>query len=198
MSKSICHLYRAVVALVLLLLGAAAAAVAGILFTTRAGRGVWSGPGTQSTAWLQRADTWLAMQPLLHGTAIAAAALGIALLAWLLLAFVVRSMVQRTPRLVLSRGGLGEVAIDMRQVGMLAQHEAELVSGVREVDTAAESGKAGIDVQQTIAIEPEIAFAPLAEQVQQRVKRSLEFHLGFPVARVQVLLRHTAMRKGPI
>lgn len=101
-----------------------------------------------------------------------------------------------TPRLVLSRGALGDVTIRVDQVGKLAQREAEHVSGVREVKTSAQAGRAGIVVRQQIVVEPQFVFAMLAAQVQERVKQSLEHHLGLPVNRVQVMLQPTPMRKA--
>jgi hypothetical protein len=198
MSKPICFLYLTAVLLMLLLLGTAGAAVTGLLLATRATSAGWFGPGTRGTLLVDHAAAWLTQQAAVHGAGIAAAAAAIAIVSLVLATLVVRRMVQRTPRLVLSRGGLGEVVIDLRQVGLLAQHEAEQVTGVREVDTAATSGKTGLDVQQTIAVEPQFALTPLAEQIQRRVKQSLEFHLGLPVASVQVLLRHTTLSRHPL
>ncbi len=198
MSKTMCSLSRALLLLELLVGGAATAATTTVLVASRIRSGVWAGPGTTTETLIERAAQWLVRQTTMHGAAIAAIAAGVAILALVLLVLSVRSAVQRAPRLILSSGSLGVVAVDLKQVGLLAQHEAERVQGVREVDTTAESDKSGLAIQQTIAIEPEMAFASLAEQVQQRVKQSLEFHLGLPVMRVQVLLRHTNMSKGPI
>jgi uncharacterized alkaline shock family protein YloU len=100
------------------------------------------------------------------------------------------------PQLVLSRGHLGQVAISLDQIGILAQHEAESVEGVREVRTVAQAHKAGINVQQTVAVEPEQPLPALAEQIQQRVKQSLEYHLGFPVAAVRVQLQQASLSKA--
>lgn len=107
-----------------------------------------------------------------------------------------RRILRSKPRLILSRSGMGEVAISMDQVGLLAQHEAELVAGVREVQTSAETGKQGLQVQQTIAVEPDRQLPALAEEIQQRVKRSLEYHLGFPVESVRVALQRASISKA--
>ena len=90
------------------------------------------------------------------------------------------------------------MAINLDQISRLAQREAEHVSGVREVETTAHTLKDGINVKQKVSVEPEMAYMPLAEQVQQRVKKSLEHHLGFPVTSVEVLLQHASLRKSVI
>jgi uncharacterized alkaline shock family protein YloU len=137
------------------------------------------------------AHAWLATH------ALAALGLGatVALLSLFLLWIELRHVLAQ-PQLVLSRGHLGQVAISLDQIGILAQHEAESVEGVREVRTVAQAHKAGINVQQTVAVEPEQPLPALAEQIQQRVKQSLEYHLGFPVAAVRVQLQQASLSKA--
>jgi uncharacterized alkaline shock family protein YloU len=138
--------------------------------------------------------SWLNRLLLEHGVAVAALLAASLSLSVALLAAELRGLIT-PPRLIISRGALGEVAIAVDQVGKLAQREAEHVSGVREVKTAAHSRRAGIAVRQQIAVEPQVVFAMVAAQVQERVKQSLEHHLGLPVHSVQVALHPTGMRK---
>jgi hypothetical protein len=121
---------------------------------------------------------------------------GVALVSAVLLWAELRWIFRSKPRLILSRGGMGEVAISMDQVGLLAQHEAERIDGVREVQTSAETGKQGLQVQQIIAVEPDRQLPALAEEIQQKVKRSLEYHLGFPVDSVRVALQRASISKA--
>lgn len=118
-----------------------------------------------------------------------------ALIAAFLLWLELRQLFKRRPRLILSCGILGETAISINQVGMLAQYEAETIEGVRKVHTIAESRKDGIQVRQTVAVEANRPLPSLAEEIQERVKRSLEYHLGFPVAGVQVTLQQSSITK---
>jgi uncharacterized alkaline shock family protein YloU len=132
----------------------------------------------------------------LHSSEVFAITLAIAVVAAFLLWLELRHLLRRKPTLILSRGSLGEVAISLDQVGLLAQHEAEAIEGVREVHTIAESRKAGVKVRQIVAIEVDRQLPALAEEIQQRVKRSLEYHLGFPVIGVQVALQRTSLGKA--
>lgn len=195
MSKSLGVLYGSATALLLGLVVASSTAVGGMLVATRATNGVWGGPGTRVSVAVDTAADWLAQQAAMHGAVILAAALAFALISLLLLLVMARHAFRRAPRLLLSRGTIGDVSVDLEQVGLLAQHEAERVTGVREVRTNASSTRSGLSVEQTVAVESEASFTTLAEQIQQRVKRSLEHHLGLPVATVRVLMRHTTLSR---
>lgn len=198
MSKTRSCLRRAVVLLLLLVIAAVAAGTAGTLIADRVYTGARPGADTCSARFVGEASGVIIRELTLHRGRILAIVLGIAVISFALLWLELRDVIRRQSRLVLSRGAMGMIAINLDQIGLLAQREAEYVSGVREVETATHSRKDGLDVQQTIAVEPEVAFGPLAERVQQKVKQSLEFHLGFPVARVEVLLRRASLRKNVI
>lgn len=198
MSKASCHLHRALITLLLAAAAVGAAGIAYVLLYSRSVTGAYAGPSSLTTQLLTKWGGWLSIQAGLHGAAISAVSIGVALLALCFIWLELRTVVRPLPRLVLSRGSLGEVAINLDQISRLAQREAEHVSGVREVETIAQTNKGGIDVKQKVSVEPEMAYMPLAEQVQQRVKKSLEHHLGFPVASVEVLLQHASLRKSVI
>jgi uncharacterized alkaline shock family protein YloU len=189
-----CWIDRVAVSVLLAGIAVTSGLAAFVLIDSRVRTGAFAG-GTATTNQLARQGVaWFNAEFGLHGGVVAAALTLLMLAALGLLSIELRRLTV-TPRLVLSRGGLGEVAIHLDQISKLAQHEAEHVLGVREVETSAHSDKAGIAVKQRVAVEPEVAFAPLAEQVQQRVKQSLEYHLGFPVAGVQILLQHAPISK---
>ncbi len=158
------------------------------------GNGVVSGAGILQSS-IDTATRKLHASLILHSAEAFCVTLVVALMAALFLWLELRHLLRRKPRLVLSRGNLGEVAISLDQVGMLAQYEAETVDGVREVHTIAEPGKHGVQVRQTVAVEANRQLPSLAEEIQERVKRSLEYHLGFPVASVQVALRQSSITK---
>lgn len=198
MSKTMCHLHRVVVTVLLAAFAAGSAGIAAALLFSRSQTGHFAGPASLLTQWLAHASIWLNAEVALHAGAICGISLAVAVLALAAAWLELRTFARPRPRLVLSRGGLGEVAINLDQISSLAQRETEHVSGVREVETSAHALKDGINVKQTVSVEPEMAYMPLAEQVQQRVKRSLEHHLGFPVARVEVLLQHASLRKSVI
>jgi uncharacterized alkaline shock family protein YloU len=189
-----CWIYRVAVTILLAGIAVTSGAAAVVLIASRVQTGSFAGSTALTTQLETEGAAWLNGQLDPHGGGVAAT-LVLLMLAALGLLFLELRRISVTPRLVLSRGALGEVAINLDQIGKLAQHEAEHVLGVREVETSAHSHKAGIAVKQRVAVEPEVAFAPLAEQVQQRVKQSLEYHLGFPVAGVQILLQHAPIRK---
>ncbi len=198
MSKASCHLHRALVTLALAAAAVGATGIAYILLYSRSINGEYAGPSSLTTQLLTRWSGWLSFEAGLHGLAISGISICIALLALFCIWLELRTVVRPLPRLILSRGSLGEVAINLDQISRLAQREAEHVSGVREVETVAQTHKGGIDVKQKVSVEPEMAYMPLAEQVQQRVKKSLEHHLGFPVASVEVLLQQASLRKSVI
>ena len=198
MSKASCHLHRALMTLVLAAIAAGAMGTAYVLLYSRSVNGEYAGPSSLSTLLISRWSGWLSIQAGLHGAVVSSIGIGIAVLALCFIWLELRTVVRPVPRLILSRGGMGEVAINLDQISRLAQREAEHVSGVREVETIAQTHKSGIGVKQNVSVEPEMAYMPLAEQVQQRVKKSLEHHLGFPVASVEVLLQHASLRKSVI
>lgn len=198
MSKASCHLHRALVTLLLASVAVGATGIAYLLLYSRSIEGEYAGPSSLTTRLLTSWSGWLSIQAGLHGAAVGAISIVVALLALCFIWLELRSVVRPLPRLILSRGTLGEVAINLDQISRLAQREAEHVSGVREVETIAQTHKGGIDVKQKVSVEPEMAYMPLAEQVQQRVKKSLEHHLGFPVASVEVLLQQASLRKSVI
>jgi uncharacterized alkaline shock family protein YloU len=198
MSKAICHLHRAVVTVLLAAVAAGAAGTAYVLVSSRSSTGEYAGPSSLTTRLLAQWSVWLGTQVELHGATICAISIAVAMVALGLIALELRTVVRPLPKLVLSRGGLGEVAINLDQISRLAQREAEHVLGVREVETTARTLRGGINVKQKVSVEPEVAYSPLAEQVQLRVKKSLEHHLGFPVASVEVLLQHSSLRKSVI
>jgi uncharacterized alkaline shock family protein YloU len=147
---------------------------------------------------IDRAASRLHAFPVLHPGEIIYISLTIEALTAFFLWLELRGLVRRRPRLVLSRGTLGKVVISMDQVGLLAQHETEAIEGVREVHTFATSRKTGVEVRQTVAIEIDRQLPVVAEQIQQRVKQSLEYHLGFPVIGVQVALQRTSLSKAVV
>ena len=213
MAKAMCQLHRVVVTLLLAVTAAGSAGTAYVLLDSRSRTGQYAAQGlpdagsaalpntgsaSLTTHVLAQGSAWLNTQLLLHGGVVLAVAFVVLLAALLLLWLELRTVVRPLPRLVLSSGGLGEVAINLDQISRLAQREAEHVSGVREVETVAHALKGGINVKQKVSVEPEMAYLPLAELVQQRVKKSLEHHLGFPVASVEVLLQHASLRKSVI
>jgi uncharacterized alkaline shock family protein YloU len=198
MSKAVCHLHRAVITLLLLVIAAGGAGSAYVLVYSHSRGGDYAGPSSLTTRLLTQSTGWLQTQIGSHGGVISSVSIGIVVLTLFFVWLELRTVVRPLPRLVLSRGSLGQVAINLDQISRLAQREAERVSGVREVETVAQTHKGGIDVKQTVSVEPEMAYMPLAEQVQQRVKKSLEHHLGFPVASVEVLLQHASLRKSVI
>lgn len=198
MSKAMCHLHRVIVTILLLLALASGAGTAFALLYSRSKTGTFAGPSSLTSHWLTQSATWLDRQAGLQPGAILGVSILLAVLALAFLWLELRPFAQARPRLVLSRGGLGEVTVNLDQISRLAQREAEHVSGVREVETSTHTLKNGINVKQKVSVEPEMAYLPLAEQVQRRVKQSLEHHLGFPVASVEVLLQHASLRKSVI
>lgn len=196
MSRLMQHLHRAIVVLLLCasLLGSLGIACATLhdLATRQALTGS-HGLVSQGIAWFS-AETQFILHA--HVYALVGVLALVALASAGLLWAEVGSLLTRSPRLVLSRGELGEVAISMDQVGLLAQREAEHVAGVREVRTFAASNKGGLQVQQTIAVEPNLQLPALAEEIQSRVKKSLEYHLGFPVSGVQVALQRASISRA--
>jgi uncharacterized alkaline shock family protein YloU len=195
-TRGIHHLHRAVV--LLLLAGCCAASVTtavAIVHDLTLGTGLARGRGLVAHAMAATGATVTRVLTEQRNACLGVLA-AIAIVSAILLWIELLSMLRSKPRLVLSRGSMGEVAISMEQVGLLAQHEAEHVEGVREVQTIAGSSKQGLLVQQTIAVEPDRQLPKLAEEVQQRVKQSLEYHLGYPVNSVRVALQRASISKA--
>ena len=197
MSNAIDHVHRAAVILLLLAIGSVSLAGGSALgydllhagsSAAGAGTGILS-RAVDSAAGRVHIVLSLHALPLLG--ALGAVTVGTLCLLWLEL----RGAVSQ-PQLILSRGHLGQIAISLKHVGVLAQREAEHVAGVREVRTATHAGKAGIEVQQTISVEPQHQLPALAEQIQHRIKQSLEYHLGFPVKTVRVQLQQASLSKA--
>ena len=189
------HLNRAIVTLLLLAISILGLSLGiALVHDLLSGRGINSGSDLSGLA-LNSVMEYTHRLLILHGWLVAGVSVIVAVLAALLLWGELKNVVA-SPQLILSRSHLGQVAISLDQVGILAQHEAETIPGVREARTVAESKKAGIEVQQMIAVEPKQLLPALAEEIQQRVKRSLEYHLGFPVVAVRIQLQQASLSKA--
>lgn len=136
------------------------------------------------TPWIQDGLRRLA-QPDVRALSIALSLL--ALLVGLLLLVLELRLPQREPAaMALKQDELGRVTVTKKGVRELVDREAGRIEGVSRVHSQVTQDRNGLRILCRLSVEPTANVPALAEQVRQRIKASVEHHLGQPVAEVGV------------
>jgi uncharacterized alkaline shock family protein YloU len=122
------------------------------------------------------------------GRARAIIASAVALLLAIVLAFLELLPARRDTRLVVKQDALGRVTVTQDVVRELVRREAGLTAGIMEVHPRLDVDNRGLGlrIQCRVSVDPTASLPELTEQFQERVKASIEHHLGRPVAEVSV------------
>lgn len=108
------------------------------------------------------------------------------LLGLLLLLFELRPGPREAPQIIVKQDGLGRVRVARDGVRELVDREAGLVAGVMEVSSRVEEQAAGLRILCRLSVDPTKSAPEVTQEVQERLKASVEHHLGRPVAEVRV------------
>lgn len=104
----------------------------------------------------------------------------------MLLYYELRPASMSEPRLVLQQEALGKMTVSLAGVRELASHAARQVAGVIEATTKVKAKAKGLRILSRVSVEPSAKLVDLGEQIQKRIKATLEENLGYPVANVSV------------
>jgi uncharacterized alkaline shock family protein YloU len=100
-------------------------------------------------------------------------------------------------RYVIRQDALGQVTVGQTMVRDVVQHEAEEVPGVLRAEPSVKEGKDGLHVSTRASLAWD-ADAPSTGQIlQERIKESVQTHLGLPVAEVRVTAQTAPLPKEP-
>jgi uncharacterized alkaline shock family protein YloU len=98
---------------------------------------------------------------------------------------------------VIRQDALGQVTVGRSMVRDVVQHEAEEVPGVLHAEPSVKEGKEGLRVSARASLAWD-ADAPSTGQIlQERIKESVQTHLGLPVAEVRVTAQTAPLPKEP-
>src|SRR5262245_4116858 len=89
-------------------------------------------------------------------------------------------------RYVVRQDSLGAVTVERASIADLVQHEARRVPGVLEVRPEVSNGPDGLHVFTRTTVEPEVEAPALGQELQERIKSSVQSHMGLQVAEVRI------------
>jgi uncharacterized alkaline shock family protein YloU len=106
--------------------------------------------------------------------------------ALILLIFELNIFSREPAQLVVRQDGLGKVTVARNSVRKLVGHEAAAIPGVIETRQAVNEGRNGLRVHVRALLLPEADAPEVGHTLQERVQKSIQVHIGLPVAEVQV------------
>jgi uncharacterized alkaline shock family protein YloU len=110
----------------------------------------------------------------------------VALLLAIVLAFFELRPARRDARLTLKQDALGQVTVAHEVVRELVRREAGRIAGVMAVRPRLDVDSRGLRILCRVSVDATASLPELTQQLQERVKASIEHHLGRPVAEVSV------------
>ena len=102
---------------------------------------------------------------------------------------------RETARYVVRQDSLGTVTVERSSIADLVQHEARRVPGVLEVHPEVSSRPDGLHVFTRTTVEPEVEAPTLGQELQERIKTSVQSHMGLPVAEVRIATQTAPLDK---
>jgi uncharacterized alkaline shock family protein YloU len=121
------------------------------------------------------------------GATIAVLVCALVVIAALILLIFELNIFSREPaQLVVRQDGLGKVTVARNSVRKLVGHEAAAIPGVIETRQAVDEGRNGLRVHVRALLLPEADAPEVGHTLQERVQKSIQVHIGLPVAEVQV------------
>ena len=89
-------------------------------------------------------------------------------------------------RYVVREDNLGTVTVERSSVADLVRHEVKSMPGVLEVQPQVSNGPDGLHVFTRATVEPEFEAPVLGHEMQERIKSSVQTHMGLQVAEVRI------------
>jgi uncharacterized alkaline shock family protein YloU len=118
---------------------------------------------------------------------IAAVVFVVVLIVALILLVLELTIFQREPaQFVLKDESLGKVTITRSSVSRLVGYEAKNIEGVVETRQTVDEGRNGLRVRVRALLFPEADAPEVGHTLQEKVQKSIQGHIGLPVAEVQV------------
>jgi hypothetical protein len=94
---------------------------------------------------------------------------------------------QREPsRLVVKQDGMGRVTVALDSVRRLVDWEAQRESGVMESESQVREEANGLQIRSRVSLSPQASAPEVAELLQERIKNTIEHHIGKRVSQVTV------------
>lgn len=122
--------------------------------------------------------------------------LGIVIASALLLFMELRLPSRKIPELTVKKDNLGHITASMRSIQDLANREAEKIDGVLESTTTVKEASKGLHLQCQICVAPYASAAQLGQEVQERIKSSVENFLGKPIASIHLQTQIAPLAKS--
>ncbi len=89
-------------------------------------------------------------------------------------------------RYVVRQDSLGEVSVQRSMVTELVQHETEATPGVIQAEPDVKDGPNGLRVGVRAKLAWDADAPGIGQELQERIKESVQTHLGLPIAEVRV------------
>ena len=97
------------------------------------------------------------------------------------------NIIQREPaQFVVREDSLGKVTVARSSVRKLVGYESATVPGVIETRQTVDKGRDGLRVQVRALLLPEVDAPAVGHTLQEKLRQSIQGHIGLPVAEVQV------------
>jgi hypothetical protein len=122
--------------------------------------------------------------------------LGVFLLSLLLLVRELTPDSNKSNVLTVNKNELGRITASITSLQDLVNHEAGNIEGVRESVTRIQDSSRGIHLHCRLSVDPNANTAQLGQQVQERVKASVEHYIGKPVAEVHLQTQIAPLTQG--
>jgi uncharacterized alkaline shock family protein YloU len=137
------------------------------------------------TPWVRdRLDVLVQLDPAGRARTISASV--VALLLAIVLALLELRPARRDARLTLKQDALGQVTVAHEVVRELVRREGRRIAGVMAVHPRLDVDRGELRIRCRVSVDPTASLPELTQQLQDRVKASIEHHLGRPVAEVSV------------
>ena len=122
--------------------------------------------------------------------------LGVFLLSLLILVMELTPDRNKANVLTVNKNDLGRITASITSLQDLVNHEAGNIEGVRESVTRIQDSSRGIHLHCRLSVDPNANTAQLGQQVQERVKASVEHYIGKPVAEVHLQTQIAPLTQG--
>jgi uncharacterized alkaline shock family protein YloU len=100
-------------------------------------------------------------------------------------------------RYLIRQDALGQVTVERSMVRDVVQHEAQSVPGVLHAEPSVKDGKDGLHVSTRASLAWDADAPGTGQILQERIRESVQTHLGLPVAEVHVTAQTAPLPKEP-
>ncbi len=83
---------------------------------------------------------------------------------------------------------IGEIRISLNSIENIASNASKRCNGIKESKTLVKKAEDGVDIEVRVIVMPDISIPVISEEVQGRVKKSVEDASGITVRNVRVIV----------